>query len=216
MIESFSRMWDQPAKQGSEMLAQRIIPTYVGSTPAAPSCHGGSSNHSHVCGINRNAPARELIHPESFPRMWDQLDLLLCRQSCERIIPTYVGSTMHTALPSETSIESFPRMWDQRKTKDEIHVRLRIIPTYVGSTLEHQTLANKLIESFPRMWDQQFLLTHRAMHKRIIPTYVGSTVHRPACTRDRANHSHVCGINSSKVSGYCFVGESFPRMWDQR
>ena len=51
-IESFPRMWDQPQKEREEKAADRIIPTYVGST------HGKyirlilRTNHSHVCGIN--------------------------------------------------------------------------------------------------------------------------------------------------------------------
>ena len=154
MIESFSRMWDQPAKQGSEMLAQRIIPTYVGSTPAAPSCHGGSSNHSHVCGINAPASSSMVACVESFPRMWDQLIGFLIADAVLRIIPTYVGSTVlvgggglcptnhsHVCginrkawLEGDWDSESFPRMWDQRDERKAFCRVLRIIPTYVGST----------------------------------------------------------------------------------
>ena len=31
-----------------------------------------------------------------------------------------------------------------------------------------------------------------------------------------SNHSHVCGINPIRITGYPYTAESFPRMWDQR
>ena len=70
---------------------------------------------------------------ESFPRMWDQLELWALSFFTVRIIPTYVGSTdrrgkktsgysNHSHVcginkapkkKSYSTIESFPRMWDQ-------------------------------------------------------------------------------------------------------
>ena len=50
--ESFPRMWDQPDQKVGQLIADRIIPTYVGST--------------------KSCDRRINPYPESFPRMWDQ------------------------------------------------------------------------------------------------------------------------------------------------
>ena len=71
-------------------------------------------------------------------------------------------------------------------------------------------------ESFPRMWDQQNQQGFMHLQFRIIPTYVGSTRVYQTPARGPANHSHVCGINSSVVILVIALIESFPRMWDQR
>ena len=71
---------------------------------------------------------------ESFPRMWDQHEIIVKTGCVVRIIPTYVGSTgkaisslfsitnhshvcginAYPELSGTLSDESFPRMWDQR------------------------------------------------------------------------------------------------------
>ena len=93
IYESFPRMWDQRRRSGRPQAKRRIIPTYVGSTNRHCICLIKSANHSHVCGINRDASARASGSFESFPRMWDQLIKRLKSMETDRIIPTYVGST---------------------------------------------------------------------------------------------------------------------------
>ena len=51
---------------------------------------------------------------------------------------------------------------------------------------------------------------------RIIPTYVGSTRRAERGRIVFSNHSHVCGINITKLISTFETYESFPRMWDQR
>ena len=132
--ESFPRMWDQLGLSQKDVAECRIIPTYVGSTRKGRARIAVYSNHSHVCGINlRRSGCRGCID-ESFPRMWDQHVPNACEIRCERIIPTYVGSTTHdfldtSSVPNHSHVcginlktricpiskfESFPRMWDQR------------------------------------------------------------------------------------------------------
>ena len=65
------------------------------------------------------------------------------------------------------------------------------------------------------MWDQPLTIAITAVLNRIIPTYVGSTASRGRPSPDRANHSHVCGINTSMACYFVERYESFPRMWDQ-
>ena len=72
----------------------RIIPTYVGSTTALPRRRRSAANHSHVCGINNSLELLAVVGCESFPRMWDQPRKDGAEPSPERIIPTYVGSTI--------------------------------------------------------------------------------------------------------------------------
>ena len=67
-------MWDQQIINFIFPFIDRIIPTYVGSTPAI--VHSCASQY------------------ESFPRMWDQRLRALCIHLENRIIPTYVGSTL--------------------------------------------------------------------------------------------------------------------------
>ena len=131
--------------------------------------------------------------------------------------------------------ESFPRMWDQPQAAQLYGYESRIIPTYVGSThagltgvaspANHSHVCGintvprtgvfNTPESFPRMWDQlpKFVTDNKA--DRIIPTYVGSTWSRPAPCPRPSNHSHVCGINVTRLSKNFALTESFPRMWDQ-
>ena len=94
ILESFPRMWDQPALSNVVIVFLRIIPTYVGSTTR--SCLGSHScsNHSHVCGINGQLSAESICGCESFPRMWDQHYIHDVIYKIFRIIPTYVGSTI--------------------------------------------------------------------------------------------------------------------------
>ena len=91
--ESFPRMWDQQLREVVRRLIERIIPTYVGSTPAWPFTLWNDTNHSHVCGINYSTASAADEWLESFPRMWDQLLLGSLIAFSFRIIPTYVGST---------------------------------------------------------------------------------------------------------------------------
>ena len=91
--ESFPRMWDQQRNISITVDGDRIIPTYVGSTYASLPFSLYTSNHSHVCGINPSTTNSRPQKSESFPRMWDQLSRLSNFNVCDRIIPTYVGST---------------------------------------------------------------------------------------------------------------------------
>ena len=93
--ESFPRMWDQHPCGPSRRGLQRIIPTYVGSTCCSRGHSLCRSNHSHVCGINRSLFCHCLALNESFPRMWDQRLGARIFDLKKRIIPTYVGSTVH-------------------------------------------------------------------------------------------------------------------------
>ena len=85
--------------------------------------------------------------------MWDQQKVIRDEFSVDRIIPTYVGSTVIQGIATSVSAnhshvcginptppggggdddESFPRMWDQQMPWCFFHVLQRIIPTYVGS-----------------------------------------------------------------------------------
>ena len=107
-------MWDQLDEKPFMQCVDRIIPTYVGSTESAETDFKRVSNHSHVCGINRNSERSTHRNSESFPRMWDQR---------RRLYWTATSST-----------ESFPRMWDQPRFPVFREGAPRIIPTYVGST----------------------------------------------------------------------------------
>ena len=54
-FESFPRMWDQQSPKTCHPTMNRIIPTYVGSTPTVRMLSAYHPNHSHVCGINMGA-----------------------------------------------------------------------------------------------------------------------------------------------------------------
>ena len=96
--ESFPRMWDQQMIIQIFHFLNRIIPTYVGSTCDRKRKTGLLPNHSHVCGINRFPRVRVVREFESFPRMWDQPVPSSAAGAGDRIIPTYVGSTISPTL----------------------------------------------------------------------------------------------------------------------
>ena len=126
--------------------------------------------------------------------MWDQPDLQRAWLGLLRIIPTYVGSTPSgSLLPSPVSN----------------HSHVCGINSFRLSSFAFPP------ESFPRMWDQRRSPGPSGCLHRIIPTYVGSTASRGRPSPDRANHSHVCGINTSMAFYFVERYESFPRMWDQ-
>ena len=168
-------MWDQRINRHLRHLRRRIIPTYVGSTYPVPGIASKYTNHSHVCGINQYLAIRVGGTFESFPRMWDQLGKLLLAFRFERIIPTYVGSTLQTIPLSGGGT-------------NHSHV--------CGINDEMDELDEGMIESFPRMWDQRNTGMISRICFRIIPTYVGSTINHFQCHAVPPNHSHVCGINS--------------------
>ena len=74
-VESFPRMWDQRTDRTRRTGLQRIIPTYVGSTPGLFLVDVDDANQSHVCGINHSKILWRGFGCESFPRMWDQPEL---------------------------------------------------------------------------------------------------------------------------------------------
>ena len=127
--------------------------------------------------------------------MWDQLHDGLCIDRIGRIIPTYVGSTCCPSLKYERrpNHSHVCGINDMGPSKRRLH-----------------------LESFPRMWDQQLLLLLALVLLRIIPTYVGSTGRNHSQPLQDANHSHVCGINHTRLTSHTTSIESFPRMWDQR
>ena len=194
LFESFPRMWDQQPSRLSNLSDTRIIPTYVGSTAEALPSYAEEPNHSHVCGINLVSDSVAVSRSESFPRMWDQRRRRSPKIKWDRIIPTYVGSTI--AYMSRTSSQS-----------NHSHV--------CGINVEGLSDLVRGGESFPRMWDQPNARLHRDGEERIIPTYVGSTDRTEYTRRAEANHSHVCGINFCDVKFWYGINESFPRMWDQ-
>ena len=126
--------------------------------------------------------------------MWDQQAVASMKAKACRIIPTYVGSTYR---PPRT--RSFK--------PNHSHVCGINVPDFINRTIN--------CESFPRMWDQPIRPEKNSVSGRIIPTYVGSTTRLSAWINDRANHSHVCGINCMSAALTLVVIESFPRMWDQ-
>ena len=168
-------MWDQPLPRIGRVPANRIIPTYVGSTIIDSYNLGTYPNHSHVCGINLSPLPLLQFLIESFPRMWDQLVPQAVDLMPARIIPTYVGSTRR------------PRSSGASRSNHS-HV--------CGINCKSVLTNYCRFESFPRMWDQRLILRHRYSMDRIIPTYVGSTEAVQTYTAFRTNHSHVCGINS--------------------
>ena len=132
--ESFPRMWDQHRLEGRGADEYRIIPTYVGSTTCTLMLSLSVANHSHVCGINSSQSLSDSASGESFPRMWDQPLFVYSDSISNRIIPTYVGSTLARSRRAATPPESFPRIWDQQRLEKPVQREHRIIPTYVGST----------------------------------------------------------------------------------
>ena len=103
--ESFPRMWDQPPEAMKMQMFRRIIPTYVGSTRRSGSLPLLQPNHSHVCGINACSASQNSTKSESFPRMWDQQDFSVLLFIEDRIIPTYVGSTLQIAFTLHQAIQ---------------------------------------------------------------------------------------------------------------
>ena len=187
-------MWDQPSESHCKNVYSRIIPTYVGSTCFTEFTPRFWANHSHVCGINSTSNCLPVVPIESFPRMWDQLFSPAVQISILRIIPTYVGSTLHDSF----YISSPP---------NHSHV--------CGINLIDPFSPFRMAESFPRMWDQRFVRPGDVEGVRIIPTYVGSTKIRAMLLGLAANHSHVCGINFLYTHSPQISDESFPRMGDQ-
>ena len=208
-------MWDQLIRAFVRCYAVRIIPTYVGSTFVAGTASTCTPNHSHVCGINSYSVKQSVTQDESFPRMWDQPQAIVANPFLNRIIPTYVGSTLPRTvsgrlIPNHSHVCGINYLGDMEVPADK-----RIIPTYVGSTFRilspfpfpsnhsHVCGINPIqpqfievkSESFPRMWDQLIRWYIILDLNRIIPTYVGST-----------ETGHMT-INPD--------AESFPRMWDQ-
>ena len=177
ITESFPRMWDQRERRTMAQTLFRIIPTYVGSTCTNALSASCSSNHSHVCGINSSFTFLIFLTAESFPRMWDQPTFYADTQSLNRIIPTYVGSTI-IYLPFK--------------------IRLTNHSHVCGINVARRSRQIASVESFPRMWDQRRLRLIAPFPYRIIPTYVGSTRIFSISLLERANHSHVCGINPYK------------------
>ena len=126
--------------------------------------------------------------------MWDQQKVIRDEFSVDRIIPTYVGSTVIQGIATSVSA-------------NHSHV-CGINPTPPGGGGDDD-------ESFPRMWDQHLYATVNGNRERIIPTYVGSTHSSVRSMLRRPNHSHVCGINLRRRDRVNVYSESFPRMWDQ-
>ena len=166
----------------------------MGSTTSFLCAPFSRTNHSHVCGINGSILFCYAVDNESFPRMWDQPEIILREESRNRIIPTYVGST----LPSSVF---------HRAPANHSHVCG--INRFPFSALAFS------FESFPRMWDQHPLPSLTLPYCRIIPTYVGSTDAIDYLENKLPNHSHVCGINATLTHPQAAPDESFPRMWDQ-
>ena len=167
-------MWDQRSVHIRPYRIKRIIPTYVGSTFSHWFGTTCIANHSHVCGINDEPLMDIYSNIESFPRMWDQLHRIGFHFFRNRIIPTYVGSTLHRYRPTVL-------------VSNHSHV--------CGINVERTYLPCSSFESFPRMWDQLDTLPAGMIFMRIIPTYVGSTHRLHHHQQQPPNHSHVCGIN---------------------
>ena len=92
-LESFPRLWDELMEFACTEILTRIIPTPVGWTPNSLWCIPTAPNHSHACGMNWDCWYDHHYRYESFPRLWDEPQVLRYGYWCTRIIPTPVGWT---------------------------------------------------------------------------------------------------------------------------
>ena len=128
-------MWGQANPTNLKDIADRIIPTRVGTS--APS---------------HNSPT---ALKGSSPRVWGQVDADFTVDLSARIIPTRVGTSFDTVadlktatdhphacgdkiiieLKVSTIIGSSPRVWGQGNAQTDSLIPTRIIPTRVGTSL---------------------------------------------------------------------------------
>ena len=111
---------------------------------------------------------------ESFPRLWDELRVIIKPAPLARIIPTPVGWTLLSC-------------WLAFCLPNHSHA--------CGMNRSLLSWLKKQSESFPRLWDELGKIILFFPRIRIIPTPVGWIRNRYFKPYNASNHSHACGMN---------------------
>ena len=133
--------------------------------------------HSHMRGINMPWSCRSTHKHDSFPHVWDKLNI---PQSLVILAPTHShlrGICKHhrsilfrTSMHSHSCVEnrcvyhyiaangeSFPRMWNKRSDKWRWCDCVRLTPTFVGQKVIMSKRPSRLNDSFQPALDRKYL-----------------------------------------------------------
>ena len=130
----------------------------------------------------------------SSPRVWGQARIPSDGKQSIRIIPTRVGTSLHTACCHCRSGDHPHACGDKRL-----------------ETISEQDIGG----SSPRVWGQ--VLIHMALSHadRIIPTRVGTRGVPLDSDYHYRDHPHACGDKGSSSDTSFFIVGSSPRVWGQ-
>ena len=154
------------------MVFSRIIPTRVGTSDIADSGRTEKKDHPHACGDKGNAFLFIKSREGSSPRVWGQGANGSTGETVKRIIPTRVGTSLYTFVPSST-IQDHPHACGDKQSIFLFRVLV------LGSS--------------PRVWGQAHQVQRKGLQYRIIPTRVGtSSIFSERISRSE-DHPHACG-----------------------
>ena len=90
---SSPRVWGQDDNNGKLTVANRIIPTRVGTRNVRITSEFRRKDHPHACGDKLKPISTNFVPPGSSPRVWGQVTRYLHMLKDSRIIPTRVGTS---------------------------------------------------------------------------------------------------------------------------
>ena len=91
-LGSSPRVWGQENRMWLNVGKLRIIPTRVGTRSFFVVCSQSTQDHPHACGDKCLLTPNNRPCLGSSPRVWGQVAAQIDRQTCDRIIPTRVGT----------------------------------------------------------------------------------------------------------------------------
>ena len=170
------RVWGKPVSYYWCCRCCRTIPTRVGKTCRTMQRLGRWKDHPHACGENFGATNLNASPPGPSPRVWGKRLQLLRVPPSLRTIPTRVGKTLRSQVPSGVKADH---------------------PHACGENATELTKTNGKNGPSPRVWGKLRNTDDEAAYLRTIPTRVGKTwrsaTPAPRCT----DHPHACGENSA-------------------
>ena len=169
---SSPRVWGQVILVPSSVIAERIIPTRVGTRAKDWNEDLKHKDHPHACGDKLIPALFRISVLGSSPRVWGQVVAFRNLMQVYRIIPTRVGTS-----PMKNGIQGDYKD-HPHACGDKTHLRYRQVPEQGSS---------------PRVWGQEYELINFKSHKGIIPTRVGTSEYYWWDDLATEDHPHACG-----------------------
>ena len=164
-----------PPPSGIPRRPSRIIPAYAGSTRTQCTAPRAIRDHPRIRGEHYLPKEADIFEGGSSPHTRGAQIVQEMRDSSQRIIPAYAGSTTTPSAPPPDSGGSSPHTRGARDAGVEVLGGAQDHPRIRGEHVPVSVTPVSRCGSSPHTRGAPYRRRHRRLSQRIIPAYAGST-----------------------------------------